>query len=206
MIKMTKWIFVNASVVCCTITVFCLKNPHLKTLNIGCNQLGEAGVQHLRSALGGSGSSLRMLGLQNTQMTCQGAVLLKECRADNSTLLILGIILELVGYSVNFPSESFCWCYLSMQFLPLSAHKPGRTGYCVLINLKLMALRSCRSACFHRLCYAVIVHRNVWTELYRCEHMKWTSDVITRISNVIASAAEVRRFAGSRYSRSNPRK
>ncbi|EYC18249.1 hypothetical protein Y032_0028g1759 [Ancylostoma ceylanicum] len=36
--------------------------------------------------------------------------------------------------------------------------------------------------------------------------MKGTSDVITRTSNVIVSVAEVRRFAGSRYSRSNPRK
>ncbi|KIH59865.1 leucine Rich repeat-containing domain protein [Ancylostoma duodenale] len=47
------------------------ENPHLETLNIGSNQLGEAGVHRLRPALGGNGSNLRRLGLQNTQMTCQ---------------------------------------------------------------------------------------------------------------------------------------
>ncbi|EPB75092.1 leucine Rich repeat-containing domain protein [Ancylostoma ceylanicum] len=63
------------------------ENPHLETLNIGSNQLGEAGVQRLRPALGGNGSNLRRLGLQNTQMTCQSAILLAECLADNSTLI-----------------------------------------------------------------------------------------------------------------------
>ncbi|KHJ96265.1 leucine Rich repeat-containing domain protein [Oesophagostomum dentatum] len=63
------------------------ENSHLETLNIGSNPLGEAGVQRLRPALGGNGSNLRRLGLQNTQMTCQSAILLAECLADNSTLI-----------------------------------------------------------------------------------------------------------------------
>ncbi|EYC18242.1 hypothetical protein Y032_0028g1756 [Ancylostoma ceylanicum] len=40
-------------------------------ISIGSNQLGEAGVQHSRSALGANSSSLRRLGLQSTQMTCR---------------------------------------------------------------------------------------------------------------------------------------
>ncbi|KAK6755438.1 hypothetical protein RB195_014043 [Necator americanus] len=63
------------------------ENPHLETLNIGSNPLSETGVQRLRPALGGNGSGLRRLGLQNTQMTCQSAILLAECLADNSTLI-----------------------------------------------------------------------------------------------------------------------
>ncbi|CAJ0590527.1 unnamed protein product [Cylicocyclus nassatus] len=63
------------------------ENPHLETLNIGSNPLGETGVQRLRPALGANGSNLRRLGLQNTQMTCQSAILLAECLADNSTLI-----------------------------------------------------------------------------------------------------------------------
>ncbi|VDM82863.1 unnamed protein product [Strongylus vulgaris] len=70
-----------------TITAALCENPHLETLNIGSNPLGESGVQRLRPALGANGSNLRRLGLQNTQMTCQSAILLAECLADNSTLI-----------------------------------------------------------------------------------------------------------------------
>ncbi|KAK6061887.1 leucine Rich repeat-containing domain protein [Cooperia oncophora] len=63
------------------------ENTHLETLNIGSNPLGELGVQRLRPALGGNGSNLHRIGLQSTQMTCQSAILLAECLADNSTLI-----------------------------------------------------------------------------------------------------------------------
>ncbi|KAK5977329.1 Leucine Rich repeat-containing domain protein, partial [Trichostrongylus colubriformis] len=63
------------------------ENSRLETLNIGSNPLGEMGVQRLRPALGGNGSNLHRIGLQCTQLNCQGAILLAECLADNSTLI-----------------------------------------------------------------------------------------------------------------------
>ncbi|KAJ1368689.1 hypothetical protein KIN20_029941 [Parelaphostrongylus tenuis] len=62
-------------------------NVHLETINIGNNFIGEGGVQRLRPALGCNGSNLRRLGLQNTHMTCQSAIILAECLADNTTMV-----------------------------------------------------------------------------------------------------------------------
>ncbi|KAE9416723.1 hypothetical protein Angca_004343, partial [Angiostrongylus cantonensis] len=63
------------------------ENFHIETINIGNNFIGELGVQRLRPALACNGSNLRRLGLQNTHMTCQSAILLAECLADNTTMV-----------------------------------------------------------------------------------------------------------------------
>ncbi|CAJ0581962.1 unnamed protein product, partial [Mesorhabditis spiculigera] len=63
------------------------RNPHLETLNLGMNNLGEAGISNLKEALQDSACHLQRLGLQDTKMDNQCAIMIAECMADNEAMV-----------------------------------------------------------------------------------------------------------------------